>query len=103
MINTQKMPKNLSNTRVIANGARSFGPVRASIYGSNDYPDYANDMIVRFAMIETAEALDNLDAIWELKGWMLFTSDRLISPCHWGVSQPLMKSIHLRPRQSTTF
>ena len=49
-------------------GRRSFGPVRASIYGGCDYPDHANDVIVRFAMIETAEALDNLDAILGVEG-----------------------------------
>ena len=49
-------------------GRRSFGPVRAVIYGGNDYPDHANDTIVRFAMIETAEALDNLEAILGVEG-----------------------------------
>jgi 4-hydroxy-2-oxoheptanedioate aldolase len=33
-----------------------------------DYPTAANDHIVRFAMIETAQALDNLDAILSVEG-----------------------------------
>ncbi len=49
-------------------GTRSFGPVRALYYGGADYPTHANDTIVRFAMIETAQALDNLDAILSVEG-----------------------------------
>jgi len=44
-------------------GKRSFGPMRAQlIYGSNYY-DKANDNIVSLAMIETKEAVDNIDEI----------------------------------------
>jgi 4-hydroxy-2-oxoheptanedioate aldolase len=43
-------------------------PIRASIYGGADYPQHANDTIVTFAMIETAQALDNLDAIMSVEG-----------------------------------
>jgi 4-hydroxy-2-oxoheptanedioate aldolase len=49
-------------------GTRSFGPIRALLYGGADYPAHANDTIVRFAMIETAQALDNLDAIMSVEG-----------------------------------
>jgi len=42
--------------------------VRALYYGGADYPQKANETIVRFAMIETAEALDNLDAILSVEG-----------------------------------
>jgi len=44
-------------------GYRSFGPVRGLLYGGSDYPEYADDEILKFAMIETKEALDNLDNI----------------------------------------
>jgi 4-hydroxy-2-oxoheptanedioate aldolase len=37
--------------------------VRALLYAGADYAQHANDTIVAFAMIETAQALDNLDAI----------------------------------------
>jgi 4-hydroxy-2-oxoheptanedioate aldolase len=49
-------------------GTRSFGPIRANLYGGADYPTHANDTIVVFAMIETAQALDNLDAILSVEG-----------------------------------
>ncbi len=49
-------------------GTRSFGPVRALLYSGGDYPQHANDTVVRFAMIETAQALDNLDAILSVEG-----------------------------------
>ena len=49
-------------------GSRSFGPVRANLYGGADYPVHANDTVVVFAMIETAQALDNLDDILSVEG-----------------------------------
>ena len=49
-------------------GTRRFGPVRGSIYGGPDYPQHANTTIVAFAMIETAQALDNLDQILSVEG-----------------------------------
>ena len=49
-------------------GTRSFGPIRASIYGGSDYPSHANDETLAIAMIETAEAMDNLDAIMSVDG-----------------------------------
>ena len=55
-------------THYAPRGTRSFGPVRASIYGGPDYATKANDTIVVFAMIETAQALDNLEAILGVEG-----------------------------------
>ncbi|HEY1846045.1 MAG TPA: aldolase/citrate lyase family protein [Buttiauxella sp.] len=49
-------------------GNRSFGPARALLYGGKDYPQYANDEILTLAMIETREALENLDAILATDG-----------------------------------
>jgi 4-hydroxy-2-oxoheptanedioate aldolase len=49
-------------------GTRSFGPIRALLYGGDDYAVHANDTIVTFAMIETAQALDNLDRILAVEG-----------------------------------
>ncbi|MEO5772370.1 MAG: aldolase/citrate lyase family protein, partial [Burkholderiaceae bacterium] len=49
-------------------GTRSFGPIRALLYGGADYAAEANDTVVRFAMIETAQALENLDAILSVEG-----------------------------------
>ena len=49
-------------------GYRSWGPVRASIYPGADYGDHANDDIVVMPMIETAEAMKNLDDILSVPG-----------------------------------
>jgi 4-hydroxy-2-oxoheptanedioate aldolase len=50
------------------NGDRSYGPIRAFLYGGQDYPQKANGEIVRFAMIETKKALDNLKDILKVPG-----------------------------------
>ena len=49
-------------------GFRSFGPVRGLLYGGSDYARFADDEILKFAMIETKEALDNLDNIMSTPG-----------------------------------
>ena len=49
-------------------GYRSFGPMRGLIYGGPDYGDHANDEILKMAMIETKEALENLDKIMSTPG-----------------------------------
>lgn len=49
-------------------GERSFGPIRALIYGGADYPKHANATVLKIAMIETKQALDNVDAICATDG-----------------------------------
>ena len=49
-------------------GYRSFGPIRALMYAGADYGDHANEEILKIAMIETREALDNLDEIMSTPG-----------------------------------
>ena len=49
-------------------GFRSFGPTRGFMYGGDDYVDYANDEILKLAMIETSEALQKLDEIMSTPG-----------------------------------
>lgn len=49
-------------------GYRSFGPNRALLYAGADYAAHANDTVVTIAMIETAEAVENLDAILSVPG-----------------------------------
>jgi 4-hydroxy-2-oxoheptanedioate aldolase len=69
MINTREDAQRLvAYTHYAPRGTRSFGPVRALLYGGADYPEHANDTIVTFAMIETAAALENLDAIMSVEG-----------------------------------
>ena len=69
MVNTREDAQKLvAWTHYQPRGTRSFGPVRALLYGGADYPQHANDTIVTFAMIETAQALDNLDDILSVEG-----------------------------------
>jgi len=69
MVNTREDAQRLvAYTHYAPRGNRSFGPVRASLYGGSDYATRANDTIVAFAMIETRQALDNLDAILSVEG-----------------------------------
>jgi 4-hydroxy-2-oxoheptanedioate aldolase len=69
MVNTREDAQKLvAWTTYAPRGTRSFGPVRASLYGGPDYATQADSTIVRFAMIETAQALDNLDAILSVEG-----------------------------------
>ena len=69
MVNTREEAQRfVAYTSYAPKGTRSFGPVRALLYGGADYPAKANETIVRFAMIETAQALDNLDAILSVEG-----------------------------------
>jgi 4-hydroxy-2-oxoheptanedioate aldolase len=49
-------------------GVRSYGPVRATLYGGPDYLQQADDTVVVFAMIETRQAIDNLDEIMSVPG-----------------------------------
>jgi 4-hydroxy-2-oxoheptanedioate aldolase len=54
--------------RYAPRGYRSSGPVRAALYGGPDYHAKADDEIVALAMIETRQAMDNLDAIASTPG-----------------------------------
>ena len=44
-------------------GQRSFGPMRAQVVYGSDYYQHANKNIVSLAMIETKQAVENLDEI----------------------------------------
>lgn len=49
-------------------GYRSFGPARAAMYAGADYAANANSSVITMAMIETAEAMENLEAIMSVEG-----------------------------------
>jgi len=69
MINTRADAEKLAGAcRYPPKGYRSFGPIRALLYGGADYPKQANDTVIVFAMIETREALENLDEILSVPG-----------------------------------
>lgn len=69
MVNTRAQAEALVQAcKYPPRGYRSWGPVRASIYAGTDYGDHANDDILVIPMIETAEALKNLDDILDVPG-----------------------------------
>jgi 4-hydroxy-2-oxoheptanedioate aldolase len=53
----------VSACRYPPEGQRSFGPTRAALYAGKGYAREANRQIACIAMIETRQALDNLDEI----------------------------------------
>jgi 4-hydroxy-2-oxoheptanedioate aldolase len=69
MINSRVEAERLVDSmRYAPLGHRSSGPIRASLYGGADYHAKANDIVVCFGMIETREAIENLDQICSVKG-----------------------------------
>jgi 4-hydroxy-2-oxoheptanedioate aldolase len=69
MINTRAQAEALvAACKYAPRGYRSWGPVRASIYAGADYGDHANDDLIVMPMIETAEAVKNIDEILKVPG-----------------------------------
>ena len=86
MINTPEDAQNLVRYASYApRGARSFGPTRAVMAHGADYASKANGEVVTFAMIETVQAMHNLDAIVatpDLSGVYIGPSDLSLSMGH---------------------
>jgi 4-hydroxy-2-oxoheptanedioate aldolase len=69
MINTREEAERLvSYVRYPPDGMRSFGPTRANFSAGADYGQHADAEVLCFAMIETADAVANLDAIVSTPG-----------------------------------
>ena len=69
MINTRAQAEALvAACKYAPRGYRSWGPVRASIYAGSDYGDHANEDLIVMPMIETAEAVKNIDEILKVPG-----------------------------------
>lgn len=69
MINTVEDARHLVQaTRYAPLGSRSFGPTRANMVYGAGYAKSANLAVLVFAMIETRQALGNLDAILAVEG-----------------------------------
>ena len=70
MVNTrQEAEAFVSYVRYPPVGKRSNGPIRAGIYGQGTtYQSTANDEILCLPMIETGEAVENLEAILDVPG-----------------------------------
>ncbi|MFK8079046.1 MAG: HpcH/HpaI aldolase/citrate lyase family protein [Granulosicoccus sp.] len=64
MVNTREQAEQLvSYCRYPPHGTRSFGPTRAIFSAGSDYASQANSEVFCLAMIETAEAVSNLEEI----------------------------------------
>lgn len=64
MVNSRTEAEALvSYMRYPPHGTRSFGPTRANFSAGPGYAKEANDTVLCFAMIETAEAVENLEEI----------------------------------------
>jgi len=70
MVNTPQEAKALANACLYPPaGKRSNGPIRAAMYGeASTYQTIANDQVLVMPMIETQEAIDNIDAILDVPG-----------------------------------
>lgn len=69
MINTrEECERFVGACRYAPAGYRSTGPVRAAYYAGTDYHNNADSTILTFAMIETQQAVDNLDEICSVPG-----------------------------------
>ena len=69
MINRREEAERLvSYVRYPPHGVRSFGPTRANFSAGADYGQHADAEVLFFAMIETADAVANLDDIVSTPG-----------------------------------
>jgi len=69
MVNTvEQAERAVAACRYAPSGARSYGPIRASQVNGPDYHATANERVACIPMIETVEALGNLDAILDVPG-----------------------------------
>ena len=86
MINTRADAERLVHYANYApTGTRSFGPTRAIVVHGPDYASKANDTVATLAMVETTEALDNVEAIARtpgLTGVYIGPSDLALSMGH---------------------
>ncbi len=66
--NRQEAEKAVSACRYPPDGMRSFGPARVAMYGGRGYARESNNETACIVMIETEEALGNLDEILSTPG-----------------------------------
>ena len=69
MINTREQAEAfVRSSKYPPLGERSWGPHRAQLYAGSGYHEHANTTTLALAMIETREALENIDAILSTPG-----------------------------------
>ena len=61
--NREEAEQAVAACRYPPDGNRSFGPIRAAMYGGRGYAAEANEQIACIAMVETAEGIEKLDEI----------------------------------------
>ena len=91
MVNTKEEAEALvAYSKYPPMGVRSNGPIRAAMYGeSTNYQATANDEIIVLAMIETKQAIANLEAILDVPG----LSGVYIGPSDLGFSHGLIPKL----------
>jgi 4-hydroxy-2-oxoheptanedioate aldolase len=100
MVNTAAEAKALASACLYPpKGKRSNGPIRAAAYGAaSPYQSIANDEVMVIPMIETQEAIDNVDAILDVPG----ISGIYIGPSDLGLSLGLKPSLDREEPQIIT-
>jgi 4-hydroxy-2-oxoheptanedioate aldolase len=69
MVNTRvEAEAFVSACRYPPQGERSYGPIRAQLYGGTDYFAGANQTVLALAMIETEQAVENIEEIINVPG-----------------------------------
>ena len=69
MVNTRaEAEAAVAACRYAPRGIRSYGPMRAPLYAGRDYFAHADDTVLCVPMIETKEAVENLDEILAVPG-----------------------------------
>lgn len=69
MINTREQCEQfVACCRYAPAGARSFGPTRAPLAHGADYWKHANEQVLTFAMIETEQAVNDIESILSVPG-----------------------------------
>lgn len=69
MISTPEQTAELvAACRYPPHGNRSFGPSRGLLFGGPDYVAKANETVMAIPMIETSEAVDNIEDILDVEG-----------------------------------
>lgn len=66
--NAEQARAAVASCRYPPEGIRSFGPIRAALYGGRGYAGQANQELACVVMIETAEALACIDEILAVEG-----------------------------------
>jgi 4-hydroxy-2-oxoheptanedioate aldolase len=91
MVNTAAEAKTLATASLYPpKGKRSNGPIRAAAYGeASPYQTIANDEVLVIPMIETQEAIDDIDAILDVPG----ISGIYIGPSDLGLSLGLKPTL----------